>query len=146
MLKHRISRSLGSTKGFTLIEILLVVVIISALASMVVPRLTGRSEKAKEAIARADITANIPTALKLYELDNGSFPATEQGLKSLLEKPRTPPMPRNWSGPYVEGKNLMDPWGREYMYRYPGSHGTDYDLYSLGKNGVDDETNITNWD
>ncbi len=131
--------------GFTLIEILLVVVIISALAAMVVPRLTGRSEKAKEAIAKADITVNIPTALKLYELDNGKFPSTDQGVKALVEKPSMPPIPVNWNGPYVENRSLLDPWGREYIYRYPGTHGIDYDLYSLGKSGDDDETNISNW-
>jgi general secretion pathway protein G len=136
---------LKKNKGFTLIEILLVVVIISALAAMIVPRLTGRSEKAKEAIAKTDITVNIPTALKLYELDNGIFPTTSQGLKALTIKPSTHPIPTNWNGPYVENRSLLDPWGREYVYRYPGSHGIDYDLYSLGKNGEDDEGRISNW-
>jgi len=136
---------LKKNKGFTLIEILLVVVIISALAAMIVPRLTGRSEKAKEAIAKADITVNIPTALKLYELDNGVFPTTSQGLKALVIKPSTHPIPTNWNGPYVENKSLLDPWGREYVYKYPASHGIDYDLYSLGKNEEDDEGRISNW-
>ena len=136
---------LASQKGFTLIEILLVVVIISALAAMIVPRLTGRSEKAKEAIAKADIVANIPTALKLYELDNGYFPTNEQGINALVSKPTLPPKPTNWNGPYVENRSLLDPWGREYEYRYPGTHGNDYDLYSLGKSGEDDDTNINNW-
>jgi general secretion pathway protein G len=131
--------------AFTLIEILLVVVIISALAAMIVPRLSGRSEKAKEAITKADITVNIPTALKLYELDNGRFPTTEQGIKALVAQPSTSPVPNNWNGPYVENKSMVDPWGNEYIYKYPGSHGTDYDLYSLGKSGEDDDTNITNW-
>ncbi|MFH1791782.1 MAG: type II secretion system major pseudopilin GspG [Candidatus Omnitrophota bacterium] len=133
-------------KGFTLIEILLVVVIIGAIAAMVVPRLTGRSEQAKEAIAKADILVNIPTALKLYELDNGIFPTTEQGVKALVEKPTSVPTPQNWNGPYIERKSVKDPWNRDYIYRCPGLHGTDYDLYSLGRSGKDDDTNIVNWE
>ena len=133
-------------KGFSLIEILLVVVIISALAAMIVPRLTGRSEKAKEAIAKTDILVNLPTALKLYELDNGNFPTTTQGLKALVTKPTISPIPKNWNGPYVERNSLEDPWGNEYVYRYPGAHGSDYDLYSLGKSGEDDDSNIVNWE
>lgn len=141
----RPSRGRSSRAGFTLIEILLVVVIISALAAMVVPRLTGRSEKARESIARTDITANVPTALKLYELDNGNFPSSAQGLNALLVKPSGEPIPQNWNGPYIERKTILDPWGREYQYRYPSTHGTDYDLYSLGKAGKDDENVIANW-
>lgn len=137
--------SIRKSSGFTLIEILLVVVIISSLAAMIVPRLTGRSESAREAIARADVTVNIATALKLYELDNGTFPTTAQGLRALITKPSNHPVPQNWNGPYIEGRSLTDPWGREYIYRYPPSHGVDYDLYSLGRDGVDNENNITNW-
>lgn len=133
-------------KTFTLIEILLVVVIISALAAMVVPRLTGRSQQAREAIAKADVAVNIPTALKLYELDTGRFPTTEQGLKALISKPEKSPVPQNWNGPYLERESFQDPWGREYIYRYPGDHGPDFDLYSLGSSGKDDKTNVTNWE
>ncbi len=140
------SSKFSQNKGFTLIEILLVVVIISALAAMVVPRLTGRSEQAKAAIARADIKVNIPTALKLYELDNGTYPTTEQGLKALMEKTSYFPIPSNWNGPYVESQNIQDPWHRLYVYKYPGTHGVDYDLYSLGRDGQDDESNIVNWE
>jgi len=135
----------SSRKGFTLVEILLVVVIIGALAAMVFPRLTGRSEQAKVAAAKLDITSNIATALKLYELDNGFFPTTEQGLNALLQKPASSPAPQNWNGPYLE-KRPIDPWGREYIYKQPGEHGFDYDLYSLGRNDKDDETNISNWE
>ena len=84
--------------------------------------------------------------LKLYELDNGRFPAAGQGLKALVEKPSTSPKPANWNGPYVENRALIDPWGKEYIYRYPGTHGTDYDLYSLGRSGQDDDENISNWE
>ncbi len=131
--------------GFTLIEILLVVVIISALAAMVIPRLTGRSEQAKEAIAKADVQVNIATALKLYELDNGMYPTTDQGLAALIAKPAIGSVPSNWNGPYVETKSIIDPWGQHYMYKYPGTRGIDYDLYSMGKTGQDDESNISNW-
>ncbi len=139
-------RFIGCNRSaFTLIEILLVVVIISALATMILPRLAGRSEKAKENIAKTDVIANIPTALKLYELDNGNYPTTEQGLKSLITKPSTQPEPQNWNGPYLDRKSLADPWGREYVYKCPSSHGLDYDLYSLGKSGKDDDKVIGNW-
>ena len=134
------------TKAFTLIEILLVVVIMGALAAMVVPRLTGRSDKAREQIAKAAVTSLIPDALRLYELDNGMFPTTEQGLKALIVQPTTAPIPKNWNGPYVEGKKCLDPWGRVYMYRNPSTHGMDFDLYSLGKSGEDDDFNVVNWE
>ncbi|MEE8360291.1 MAG: type II secretion system major pseudopilin GspG [Candidatus Omnitrophota bacterium] len=128
--------------GFTLIELLLVVIIIGALAAMVMPRLTGRSEQARAAAAKADIMANIATGLKLYELDNGTFPATEEGLKALLSETG---QASNWSGPYIE-KEPIDPWGREYVYKSPGAHRVDYDLYSLGKDGVESEDDIKNWE
>jgi general secretion pathway protein G len=128
-------------KGFTLIELLLVVIIIGALAAMVMPRLTGRSEQARAAAAKADIQANIATGLKLYELDNGGFPSTEEGLKGLLVKGSSA---GNWTGPYLE-REPIDPWGREYKYKCPGTHRPDYDLYSLGKDGVESEDDIKNW-
>lgn len=145
-LRGKLKKISRGQEGFTLIEILLVVVIISSLAAMVVPRLTGRSEQARIAIARADIRANLPTALKLYELDNGTFPTTQQGLQALISAPSRAPVPRNWNGPYVEGGSLSDPWGNDYRYRYPPERGVDYDLYSYGPSGVDDDENITNWD
>lgn len=131
-------------RGFTLIEILLVVVIIGALAAMVVPRLTGRSEQAKTTIARVDIESNIASALKLYELDNGNFPTSSQGLMALLVKPSTSPLPSNWNGPYLE-KEPYDPWGRRYEYAHPGTHGTSYDLYSKGAKPEDEKSWVTNW-
>ena len=130
--------------GFTLVEIMLVVIIIAALSAMVIPRLTGRSEKAKEAVAKADIEAHLATALKLYELDNGNFPTTSQGLKALLEKPTASPAPPNWSGPYIE-REPIDPWGRAYLYASPGQHRSDYDLYSKGKEEKKEEDDIVNW-
>ncbi len=128
--------------GFTLIELMLVVIIIGALVAMVMPRLVGRGEQARAAAAQADIRANIATALKLYELDNGNFPGTDEGLNALMVKPSSA---RNWNGPYLE-KNPIDPWGQEYKYKSPGQHRTDYDLYSLGKDGVESEDDVKNWD
>jgi general secretion pathway protein G len=129
-------------KAFTLIELMLVVIIIGALVAMVLPRFTGRGEQARAAAAQADIQANIATALKLYELDNGNFPSSEEGLNALINKPSSS---RNWNGPYLE-KKPIDPWGREYKYKSPGEHRTDYDLYSLGKDGVESNDDIKNWE
>lgn len=129
-------------RGFTLIELLLVVVIIGALVAMVMPRLAGRGEQARRQAAEADIRANIATALKMYELDNGGFPGTEEGLNALLVKS---PSALNWNGPYLERKPI-DPWSREYRYKSPGEHRADYDLYSLGKDGVESADDIKNWD
>jgi general secretion pathway protein G len=130
--------------GFTLVEIMLVVIIIGALAAMIIPRLAGRGEEAKVKVAKSDIDANLATALKLYELDNGSFPTTAQGLAALLVKPNTNPLPPNWNGPYVE-KEPLDPWGRPYIYASPGEHRTDYDLSSKGKDATSDKDEISNW-
>jgi general secretion pathway protein G len=134
-------------KGFSLIEILLVVIIMGTLSAMVVPRLMGRSDQARTAAAQADINVNIATALKLYELDNGFFPSTDQGLDSLMAQPSSDPVPQNWNGPYLE-RMPIDPWGRPYQYASPGVHRPhDYDLYSLGKSPADDkkDDDITNW-
>lgn len=133
-------------KAFTLIELMIVIVIIAALAAMVIPRLNGRSEDAKIAIAQSDISSNIALALKLYETDNGFFPTTEQGLGALLSKPTTNPIPANWKGPYLE-RNYIDPWKNPYEYKCPGVHNpASYDLYSLGKDGVEGTADdITNW-
>lgn len=130
-------------KGFTLIELMLVVIIIGALVAMVMPRFVGRGEQAKTAAARADIQSNVSTALKLYELDNGNFPSGEDGLNALLNRPSSA---ANWSGPYLERKPV-DPWGREYKYKCPGEHRTaDYDLYSLGKDGIESADDVKNWE
>ena len=131
--------------GFTLVEILLVVVIIGALSSMVLPRLVGRSDQAKKAAAQVDIDSNIATALKLYDLDNGAFPVTEQGLSALLSKPATAPSLENWNGPYAD-RRAVDPWGRQYVYKSPGDHRPDYDLFSLGKDGKESEDDVKNWE
>ena len=134
-------------KGFTLVEIMLVVIIISILVAMVVPNLAGRSEQARVAAARADIEVNLATALDLYELDNGKYPTTEQGLTALLEKPASSPEPKNWSGPYLKKKKIpFDPWGRLYVYVSPGNHNReDYDLSSYSSDGEEGHDDIANW-
>jgi general secretion pathway protein G len=131
--------------GFTLIELMLVVIIIGALAAMVLPRLAGRSEQARIAVARTDINANIAVALDLYELDNGRYPTSEQGLNALRVKPSGFPEATNWNGPYLK-KKPQDPWGKLYQYKYPATHeGCDYDLYSLGSDGLESDDDIGNW-
>lgn len=132
------------SSGFTLIEILIVVIIIGTLAAIVMPRLMGRSEKAKIAAAKADVTANLATVLRLYSLDNGHYPKAEEGgLGALLNQPATA---KNWNGPYIENKPL-DPWKNEYIYKFPGVHRPhEYDLYSLGSDGTEGNDDITNWE
>ena len=138
-------RSYSNLKsGFTLIEIMLVVIIIGALTAMIIPRLSGRSEQAKTSVAKADIEAHLSTALKLYELDSGVFPTTSQGLMALRVRPTTSPVPKNWNGPYIE-KDPVDPWDHPYIYSSPGEHRPDYDLSSKGKEPSAEKDDITNW-
>ncbi|MCK5580305.1 MAG: type II secretion system major pseudopilin GspG [Candidatus Omnitrophica bacterium] len=138
---------LGSRNGFTLVEILLVVVIIGVLAAMVIPNIAGRGEDARRAAAQADIDANLSAALDMYEMDNGKYPTTEQGLQALVTEPASSPVPRNWKGSYLKKKKVpQDPWGNTYVYRSPGMHNPDeYDLFSYGSDGIESSDDITNW-
>jgi general secretion pathway protein G len=133
-------------RGFTLIEIMVVVIIIGLLAAVVVPQFLGRVDDARVAKAKQDIQA-METALTLYKLDNFKFPATDQGLAALATKPADPSV-RNWrAGGYLKKVN-KDPWNNEYQYVFPGTHG-EYDLYSLGADGQpggeDANADIGNW-
>lgn len=137
-------REIGVRKGFTLIELMLVVVIIAVLVSMVMPRLAGRSQQTRLIAAETDIEANIALTLDLFNLDVGRYPTTEEGLSSLLEYSGKDV--ERWKGPYIK-KVPKDPWGKDYIYKFPGTHNNDYDLYSAGPNGVEgDDDDIKNWE
>ena len=122
-------------RGFTLIELMVVIVILGILAGLIIPRIMGRPEEARRMKARIQIES-IETALKLYKLDNGYYPSTDQGLEALVEAPTVGQLPRAWrEGGYLEkGKVPKDPWGNEYVYLSPGVQG-DYDLSSYGPDG-----------
>jgi general secretion pathway protein G len=122
--------------GFTLIELMVVIVILGILAGLVLPRFMGRTEEAKRTKAKLQIE-NLEAALKLYKLDNGVYPTTEQGLEALVSKPTTGAIPKNWrEGGYLEkGQVPLDPWGRPYVYLCPGIKNKDFDLKSLGADG-----------
>ena len=127
--------------GFTLIELMIVVIIIAALAAMGTPRLIERSDEMKAKIAEGDI-AQISLALKLYRLDNDSYPTTAEGLNALMVKPSSA---GNWKGPYLE-KPPLDPWKRLYEYQCPGTHNVGgFDLSSLGKDAQVSQDDIANW-
>lgn len=134
-------KTLKDSRGFTLIEILLVVIIIGILVSLVAPRLAGRSEEARKQAAKADIDGGISLALDLYEVDNGHYPSK---LDDLIQRPGDAP---NWRGPYVKKGLPKDPWGSLYGYRMPGTHNdSSYDLYSLGPDKQEASTDdIVNW-
>jgi len=117
--------------GFTLIELIVVIVILGLLAGLVVPRLFKHVGQAKIATARAQIAA-FQTALGAYKLDTGKFPATEQGLEALRTAPEGT---RNWNGPYLPKEVPLDPWGNPYVYKYPGDHGDEPDIISFGADG-----------
>jgi len=121
--------------GFTLIEILVVVAIIAILAALVAPRIIGTTDEAKVTEAKAQMR-NLETALKLYKLQNGVYPSTEQGLDALVNKPTVGRIPEKYrEGGYLESRKVpKDPWGNDFIYISPGAHG-DYDLISYGADG-----------
>ena len=129
-------------KWFTHIELMLVIVIIGILATVVLPRLVGRGQQARESAAKADIYSNIAMALDLYEIDNGKYP---ENIGDLTRDPGESSA-SNWRGPYIKRKPL-DPWGREYVFKSPGQNNKDYDLYSYGPDGNEGgDDDITNWE
>jgi len=148
-LRNRLSQMAPPT-GFTLIELMIVIIILGILATIIVPRFMGREEEAKHTVAIVQIK-NIEAALKLFKLDNGFYPSTEQGLEALVVKPTIGQIPKNWrEGGYLEkGKVPKDPWGNPYIYISPGVHLKEYDLESYGRDGEDGgegpDADIENW-
>jgi general secretion pathway protein G len=146
-IKHRMSQR-RRQRGFTLVEIMVVVVIIGILGMLVVPKLLGRTGEARVTAARTDI-ATLMQSLKLYKLDNQRYPTTEQGLQALVQKPTSGPAANGWKeGGYLE-KLPKDPWGNNYQYLSPGLHG-EVDVFSLGADGqpggTGEDTDVGSWD
>lgn len=131
-------------RGFTLLELLVVMLIIGLLAGIVGPKFFAQVGKSEAKVARAQIESTVK-ALELYRLDTGHYPSTEQGLNALMQRPSDEP---RWDGPYLKKGVPADPWGRPYQYKSPGEHG-DFDVYSLGKDGQpggnDEAADITSW-
>ncbi len=150
LLNIRTFRRAGHKAGFTLLELMVVIVILGLLAAIVAPRIIGRADEARVVEAKVQIQ-NLETALKLYKLDNGAYPSTEQGLVSLVEKPTVGVIPRNWrEHGYLEKKKVpKDPWGFSFVYLSPGLHG-DIDIVSYGADGMKGgdklDKDIGNWD
>ncbi|HNV73242.1 MAG: type II secretion system major pseudopilin GspG [Gemmatimonadetes bacterium] len=128
------------SRGFTLLELLVVIIVLGLLAGLVAPQIFGRVGEAKVTTARTQMSL-VGTALDSYRLDNGAYPTTEQGLQALREKPTREPIATNWRGPYLRKEVPLDPWGRAYVYRAPGSRNPNgYDLSTLGRDGTEGGT------
>lgn len=120
-------------RGFTLIEVLVVVVILALLASFIVPRILDRPDQARIVKVNQDLRM-LESSLALYRLDNFRYPTSQQGLQALLTKPDRDPLPKHWYQPYIQ-RLPKDPWGENYQYIYPGEHG-EFDVFSLGSDGL----------
>jgi len=129
------TNTLRRRSGFTLLELVVVIIVLGLLAGIVAPQIINRLSEAKSTTARTQIEA-LSVALDGYRLDNGNYPTTEQGLAALRERPTRAPAPTNWRGPYLRKAVPLDPWGRPYLYRAPGEKNpTAFDLESLGRDG-----------
>ncbi len=135
-------------RGFTLVEVMVVVAILGILAALIVPKIIGRSDDARVVAAKQDV-ATLISALKLYRLDNQRYPSTEQGLKALVEKPTIDPVPGNWKTAGYLDKLPKDPWGNAYQYLQPGVHG-EIDVFSYGADGqaggTGNDADVGSWD
>jgi general secretion pathway protein G len=146
--KEQRTRKIGQ-HGFTLIELMVVIVILGILAGIIVPKIMDRPGEARTAKAAIDIEA-LEQALKLYKLDNGKYPTTEQGIMALIEPPSTGLLAKNWKGPYLD-KNAIpkDPWDNDYIYICPGLHG-DFDIMSYGLDGEpggdNENADVNSWE
>lgn len=133
-----------SRRGFTLMEMIIVLTIIALLVALAMNTLTGVGDTAKEEAARANVSA-FKTALYSYHLQCGDYPTQDQGLKALWEKPTAEPVPARWRAMFSEEQG-NDPWNHPYQYRIPGKHNPDsFDVFSFGPDGVEDEKSIGNW-
>jgi len=149
-MKVSVNRINYDSNGFTLIELMVVIVILGILAGLIVPRIMGRPEEARQMKTKMTIES-LETSLRLYKLDTGSYPTTEQGLQALIERPDTGNVPKKWrDGGYLEkGKVPKDPWDNEYVYLSPGVNG-EYDIVSYGSDGVPGgegkDSDINSWE
>lgn len=149
-MNHSIPSKKIDFRGFTLIELMIVIVILGILAGLLVPRIMGRPDEARQLKAKI-LIEGMETALKLYKLDNGMYPNTSQGLLALIEQPETEPLPKKWrKGGYLEkGRLPKDPWGNDFVYLSPGIH-DDYSIMSYGADGVpggeDKNMDINSWE
>lgn len=141
LAKTKHYRTLTKATGFTLIEVMVVVVILGILAALIVPKVMSRPEQARIVKAKQDILS-IQSALELYKLDNGIYPSTDQGLQALVSKPTAPPVPRNWKSEGYLQDMPKDPWGEQYQYMNDNER---IRIYSFGAKGRDGNSEIGNW-
>ena len=142
-MKNEMAMRRARRNAFTLIELLLVLVILSILAAVVVPKFTNRTEQAREAAAKTEISG-MDAAMDTFEIDNGRYPTNEEGIAALTNMP--PGLEGNWKGPYLKKEVTADQWGTPYVYKYPGQHHANgFDLSSLGPDRREGNDDITNW-
>lgn len=142
-MKMTCIKRINKQKGFTLLEVMIVIVILGVLASLTVPSLMGNKEKADRQKAASDVVA-LENALEMYRLDNGFFPSQQQGLNALVKAPTSKPIPKNYRSDGYIRRLPKDPWSNAYQYRNPGKHGL-IDIYSTGPENIENKQEIGNW-